>query len=80
MKTLNLRLKKTYQKLPFLDALTTKTNKNRINNTYTEFMDAGSLINYLSFTATKYKSCIAKILVDWLYKILNNTQISFHND
>ena len=65
-----LTIEKKVSKVTFFDVLTTKTN-NRITNNYTKFIDAGSRTNNLSFTA-KNISCIAKILVDWLYKFLNN--------
>ena len=72
--------KERYQKLPFPDLITTKTNNNRIRSTiYTKFIDIGSFTRHLSFTATKDKWGFAKILVDNLYKD-NNKLIGFHND
>ena len=71
--------KEQNQKLPFLDALITKTSNNRITTNYKKLTDTGLLTNYLSFIPTRYKLGLVKTFLDWLYKI-NNTLSGFHND
>ena len=71
--------KEQNQKLPFLDALITKTSNNRITTNYKKSTDTGLLTNYLSFIPTRYKLGLVKTFLDWLYKI-NNTLSGFHND
>ena len=60
------------QKLPFLDALITKTSNNRITANYKKSTGTDLLTNYLNFIPKRYKLGLVKTLVDRLYKI-NNT-------